>query len=152
MRVLAIDPGYERLGVAVIDGGSLVFSECFQTPSTLPFSDRLLLVGREVRSVIERHAPETLAIEKLYFTSNQKTAMQVAQVIGAVTFIAHDSGLSVYEYTPLQIKSACTGNGRADKRQIMAMLPHLIRIDKEIKHDDEYDAIAVGLTHLAHHT
>jgi crossover junction endodeoxyribonuclease RuvC len=156
LKVLSIDPGYERLGVAVIekvDAGSkeaLVYSACVKTPATLPFQDRLVGLGLEVERLIKKYKPNVMAIEKLYFTNNQKTAMGVAQVIGALVYIAKSKGLEVYEYTPLQIKSACAGSGRADKKQMMTMLPHLIQIDKDIKHDDEYDAIAVGLTHIAH--
>jgi len=156
MKILGIDPGYERLGVAIIEKNNpgdkeiLLYSDCIQTSAQLPFPDRLNLIGNEVVSIIKKHAPKALAIEKLYFQNNQKTAMNVAQVIGTLIYIAKLHGLDVYEYTPLQIKSACAGNGRADKKQVMAMLPHLIKIKKDIKYDDEYDAIACGLTHLAH--
>ncbi len=157
LKILGIDPGYERLGVAIIEkdtetGGKevLLHSDCIKTSAKLPFPERLELLGSAVEYIIDKYKPTVLAIEKLYFQNNQKTAMNVAQSIGALIYIAKSKGLDVYEYTPLQIKSACAGNGRADKKQIMAMLPHLIKIEKEIQYDDEYDAIAVGLTHLAH--
>ncbi len=157
MKIISIDPGYERLGVAIIekniDTGSkevLLHSDCIQTSAKLPFSERLRLLGTEVEGLIKKYKPHSLAIEKLYFQNNQKTAMHVAQTIGAIIYIAKSHGLEVFEYTPLQIKSACAGSGRANKKQIMVMLPHLIKIKKEIKYDDEYDAIAVGLTHLAY--
>lgn len=150
MRVIGIDPGYERLGVAVVEGKTLLYSDCFKTSATLPFPERLRLVGDEVARLITEYTPKALAIEKLYFNTNQKTGIAVAQVIGAVTYIAQAHGLTVHEYTPPQIKVACTSNGRADKKQVMAMLPHLITIDKKITYDDEFDAIAVALTHLAH--
>ncbi len=157
MKTIGIDPGYERLGVAIIEKDIninkkevLLYSDCVKTPATLPFLDRLTIIGETVKQLIKKHKPKVLAIEKLYFNSNQKTAMHVSQVIGAIIYIAKSQNIKVYEYTPLQIKSAITGNGRADKKQIMTILPHLIKIEKEIKHDDEYDAIAVGLTHLAY--
>ncbi len=157
MKVLGIDPGYERLGVAIVEkdighGAKevLLYSDCIKTSSKLPFPARLAVLGDAVQQLIAKHKPDALAIEKLYFTNNQKTAMNVAQAIGAIIYIAKSGGVEVYEYTPLQIKVACAGNGRADKQQIMTMLPHLIKIDKEIKYDDEYDAIAVALTHVAH--
>jgi crossover junction endodeoxyribonuclease RuvC len=154
MKILGIDPGYERLGISIIekqqDKDVLLFSECFQTDKKTPFQERLLLIGQNLQDIITTYKPDVLSIEKLYFTSNQKTAMNVSQVIGAIIFIVKSNNLDVFEYTPLQIKSACTGSGKADKKQIMAMLPHLIRIEKEIKLDDEFDAIAVAITHSAY--
>jgi crossover junction endodeoxyribonuclease RuvC len=153
--VLAIDPGYERLGIAIIEKVSgkkeqLLFSICFKTPTKLNFHDRLKLIGKEIELVISKHNPSVLAIESLFFNTNQKTAMHVAEVRGGIMLIALLSNLTIYEYTPLQIKSAIAGNGRADKKQIISMLPHLIKIEKNIKYDDEYDAIAIGLTYTAH--
>lgn len=156
MKILSIDPGYERLGVAIIEKNKvgtkevLLYSNCIKTSAKLPFPERLELLGKAVKHIIEKYEPKTLAIEKLYFQNNQKTAMNVAQAIGVFIYIAKSQGLTIYEYTPLQIKSACTGNGRADKKQMTFMLPKLIKIGKEIQYDDEYDAIAIGLTHIAH--
>src|SRR6185503_19526843 len=99
--------------------------------------------------VIEKEKPEQVSIEKLYFATNQKTAMQVAEVRGALIALAAQNHLPVSEYTPMQVKAAL-GYGRADKKQIAKMLHMLVKIDKPIKHDDEYDAIAVGVAHLAH--
>ena len=92
-----------------------------------------------------------MAIEKLYFATNQKTAMQVAEVRGALIALATQHHLPVFEYTPMQVKSASAGWGRADKVAVARMLHALLKIEKEIRHDDEYDAIAIGVTHLAHH-
>ncbi len=155
MKILGIDPGYERLGVAIVEKEpsskeQLIHSGCVQTSAQLPFPERLELIGNAVELLIKTYKPNALAIEKLYFVNNQKTAMSVAQVIGAIIYIAKSNGLEIFEYTPLQIKSACAGNGRADKKQMMAMIPLLVKIEKNIKHDDEYDAIAAALTHLAH--
>src|SRR3989344_2754479 len=153
MRVLAIDPGYDRCGVAILErqkpGDVLVYSNCITTSARSPFVARLGEVGKGIESLIKKFKPSSLAIESLYFNTNQKTAMHVAETRGAIMYIATTSGLSVYEYTPPQVKSAVAGWGRADKKQMMAILPKLIRIDKKIQHDDEYDAIALGITHLA---
>jgi len=154
MKILAIDPGYERLGVAVIEKNekskeNLVFSECFQTSSKLDFTERLLLLGEEVRYIIKKYKPEVLAIEKLYFNSNQKTAIQVAQATGGILLLAKQSDLQIFEYTPLQIKLAVAGNGRGTKKDVINMVHHLLEIKKDIKLDDEYDAVAIGLTCLA---
>ncbi len=154
MKILAIDPGYERLGVAVLECNTrqkelLLYSDCFKTSPSLPFSERLMLIGNEMLSVICNLKPEAVAIEKLYFNSNQKTAINVAEVIGAIKYIAKSKGLNVFEYTPLQIKSAVAGNGHGNKKDVTNMVHKLIKIDKKIKYDDEYDAIAVGLTCFA---
>jgi crossover junction endodeoxyribonuclease RuvC len=153
MKVLAIDPGYGRCGVAVLDKENgkerLIFSECIETSAKLPFPERLAEVVRECERVIEREKPEALAIEKLYFATNQKTAMQVAEVRGAIISLAAQHSLPVTEYTPMQVKSAL-GYGKADKKQVAKMLHMLVKIEKIIKHDDEYDALAIGVTHLAH--
>jgi crossover junction endodeoxyribonuclease RuvC len=154
MRVLAIDPGYERLGIAVLEKKAgekdlLVFSECFQTPKVDPFVERLHAVGVELRNVIKKYSPHGIAIESLFFTNNQKTAMHVAEVRGVIMYEAMNHDLQFAEYTPAQIKNAVTGDGRADKKQIFSMVTRLVKIDKKIKFDDEYDAIAIGITSLA---
>lgn len=154
MRVLAIDPGYERLGIAVIEKTSskkekLVYSNCFRTSAKEKFENRLLQIGNETERLIKEYSPRALAIERLYFNTNQKTAMNVAEVRGAIIYICKKYKLSIFEYTPLQIKNAVSGYGRSTKKQVAKMVPHLIEIHKEIKLDDEYDAIAIGLTCLA---
>ncbi|MDD3662550.1 MAG: crossover junction endodeoxyribonuclease RuvC [Candidatus Pacebacteria bacterium] len=154
MKILAIDPGFERVGIAVVEqknkNSSLVFSECFKTSTKINLYERLYLIGQEVENVIKKHKPEVLAIEKLYFTTNQKTAMGVSEARGVIIYEASCLGLKTFEYTPPQIKVAVTGYGKADKNMVMSMVPKLIKIDKNIKSDDELDAIAIGLTCLAH--
>lgn len=154
MRVLAIDPGYGRCGVAVVEkenGKELwVYSDCIETSKDAPFSERLGRVTGEIGRLIEKHAPDAIALEKLFFNTNQKTALQVAEVRGAILHVAHAAGIPVAEYTPGAIKSATAGYGKADKKQITQMIHLLLKIEKPIKLDDEYDAIAVGITHLAH--
>lgn len=154
VRILSIDPGYERLGLAVLEKVGtgkevLVYSDCFKTSAKLPFVERLDAIGAEMERLISEYSPHALAIEKLFFNTNQKTAMQVSEVRGALLYIALSRHLVVYEYTPLEIKVAVTGDGKSDKKRMMWMVPKLIAINKEIKHDDEYDAIAVGLTCFA---
>lgn len=155
MRILGIDPGYERLGVAVVertDGKEqLIFSDCIRTSATLPFNERLLAIGTAVELIIAEHAPEALAYERLYFNTNQKTAMGVAEVRGVISFVCSQAGLPVHEYTPPQIKMALSGWGHASKAQVADMVHRLITLpEKKKRLDDEYDAIAVALTHLAH--
>ncbi len=154
MRVLAIDPGFERVGIAVIEKTKssknfLLYSDCFKTKKTLEFHSRLSLIGKEIESLIKKYKPEVLAIEKLYFTTNQKTAMGVAEARGVIIYCASRNGLVVFEYTPPQIKVAVTGYGKADKNMVINMVPKLINIDKNTQSDDELDAIAIGITCFA---
>lgn len=154
MRVIAIDPGYGRCGVAIVekkDGKEhWIYSDCIETSSKTAFPDRLAHVVSECERLMQLHKPDVLAMERLFFNTNQKTAMHVAEVRGAILRAAHAYGIAAHEYTPAQVKSATTGSGRADKKQVIAMMHLLVSIAKPITHDDEYDAIAVGITHLAH--
>lgn len=153
MRIMAIDPGYEKMGVAVLEKISgketLLFSECFKTSSKTPHQERLKELGMEVSRVIKKFKPQCLAIEKLFFTTNQKTVMLVSEARGVIIYEATLAGLTVSEYTPLEVKVAVTGYGRSDKGQMKFMVEKLITIGKKIREDDEYDAIALGLTFFA---
>lgn len=153
-RILAIDPGYERMGVAVLERDSsgkevLLFSECFKTSSKIPHYKRLALIGEELDSVIKKYKPSIMSIEKLYFTTNQKTVMGVSEARGVMLFVGKMNNLEIFEYTPPEIKVAVTGYGKATKEMVMAMVPKLIKFEKIIKSDDELDAIAIGLTCFA---
>jgi crossover junction endodeoxyribonuclease RuvC len=153
MIVLGVDPGYDRLGLAIVKQESgklaLLYSDCFTTDKKTIFSERLLTIGNEVEKVLKDWKPNMVASEKLFFTVNQKTAMNVAEARGIITYLAAKHGLPLSEYTPLEIKTCITGYGSADKKQMIGMIPKLVKINKPIKHDDEYDAIGVALTHLA---
>ena len=156
MRILGIDPGFERLGVAILEKNKedkkerVLFSECFKTSAKLEFSERLLLLGEEVKNIIKKYKPEVLSIETLFLTTNQKTVMHVAEARGVVIYEAKKANLKIFEASPLQIKIATTGYGRADKNQITKMVKILVDIDeKEKKIDDELDAIAIALTAFA---
>ncbi len=161
MKILGIDPGFERLGIAVLEsskkhGGNasvkerVIFSECFKTSAKLEFAERLRLIGQEVGRVIKKYKPEVLAIETLFLNTNQKTVMRVAEARGVVVYEAAKAGLTIFEASPPQIKIATTGYGRANKEQINKMVKLLVDIDEEKKSDDELDAIAIALTALAH--
>jgi crossover junction endodeoxyribonuclease RuvC len=152
-RILAFDPGFERLGVAVLEkqGGkeTLLYSDCIRTSAKLPFSQRLALLGAAAQVLIEEYKPTDAALEEVYFEKNAKTAMQVAEVRGMLTYIAASHGLKIHQYTPLEVKIAITGYGRSDKAGIAAMVPRLVALPAKKRLDDELDAIAVGLTCLA---
>lgn len=156
MRILGIDPGFERLGIAVLEKiksdkkERVVFSECFKTSAKLDFFERLHLIGEEVRKIIKKYNPEVLSIETLFLNTNQKTVMRVAEARGVVVYEAARAGLQIFEASPPQIKIATTGYGRADKTQIMKMVKILVEIDKLKTSDDELDAIAIALTAFAH--
>ena len=153
MRILAIDPGYDRLGVAVVEKQSgkevALFSSCIRTPKGSPHEKRLAHIGKEIRIVVEEFEPEALAIETLFLANNQKTVMPVAEARGVCLYEAAIAGLQVFEYTPLQIKVAVTGYGKSDKAQVIVMVKRLVKLDERKKLDDEYYAIAIGLTCFA---
>ena len=159
MRILGIDPGYERLGIAVVASAKgsgvsrkeiVLFSECFKTSAKLEFAERLRLIGTEVNKVIGKYKPEVLSIETLFLNTNHKTAMRVAEARGVIIYEAAQAGLKVFEASPPQIKIATTGDGRANKEQIIKMVKILVNIDKLKTSDDELDAIAIALTAFAH--
>lgn len=154
MKIISIDPGYERLGIAILEKlpkqkETLVFSECFKTSSKLPHHERLALIGNRIKEIIGKYKPETLATEKLFFSTNTKTALLVAEARGVILYAGSSSGLNIFEYAPNEIKIAITGYGRADKNQMMDMVRKLITVSPKTNSDDELDAIAIGLTHFA---
>ena len=164
MRILGIDPGYERLGIAILEKGNnakpfgkaqgkerVLFSECFKTKAELPFQERIALVGEKIKEVIKKYKPDILAIETLFMNTNQKTVMRVAEVRGVIIYECARGKLSIFEATPLQIKIATTGYGRSEKSQVMKMVKLLVDIEKNKTSDDELDAIAAALTGFAHH-
>ncbi len=151
--VLAIDPGYDRLGVAVIEEikgkQTLLYSDCVTTDKKLIHAKRLALIGAAVSELIETWEPKTIAIEELFFSKNVKTAMLVSQALGVITYEAAKRNLRIFFYKPVQIKVAVTGYGASDKTHVLNMVPRLIKMDSRKRHDDEYDAVAIGITHLA---
>lgn len=153
MRVLAFDPGYERLGLAVLDrinnAETLVHSECVRTDASESLPDRLHTLGIAVRTALETYTPDAVALETLFFNKNQKTAMAVAEVRGMLLFLAKTHDCAIYEYKPQEIKIATTGYGKSDKHQVTEMVKRLLPNVPNDALDDEYDAIAVGLTCLA---
>lgn len=158
MRVLAFDPGYERLGVAILEKQNgkkevLLHSECVRTSKLLPFSERLAHLGAAAETLIKEWKPDAVALEEVFFEKNAKTAMQVAEVRGALTYIASSKRLVVHHYTPGEVKIAVTGYGRGDKRAVGMMVLKILGLQNlpagRQGLDDELDAIAVGITCLA---
>lgn len=152
MRILAIDPGFDRLGIAVLEGDIshpiLVWSSCIEPPKG-EHQERLANVFSSVYDAIGVYSPKLLAIEKLFFSTNKKTAMRVAEARGAILAAAGKALLPVKEYSPQEVKIAVTGYGNADKKSIISMVPRLVTMSKGKRLDDEYDAIAIGIAALA---
>lgn len=152
MRILAIDPGYDRLGIAVVEGDpsrpTLIMSECVQ-PKKGVRERRLAEVSAAVTNAIADYHPGLVALETLFFSINKKTAIGVAEARGAILAAAGLAGLSVAEYSPQQIKIAVTGHGGSDKTAVADMIPRLLSLPKKRRLDDELDAIAIGITALA---
>lgn len=150
MKILGIDPGYDRIGIAVIENSLLIYSECFDTDAKDDFHFRLKEIGQKINKIILDYHPDVMAIESLFITKNQKTAMKVAEARGVISYEASLKNIPIHEYSPPQIKVAITGHGGSDKAQIIKMIPLLLKIKAKKALDDEYDAIAVALTCLAH--
>ena len=155
MRVIGVDPGYDRLGVSVIeyrDGKEfLIHSSCIQTSSKLTLLERMFLLGQEFETILATYSPDTLAIETIFFNQNQKTAMGVAQARGIIIYLAQVHNCAVYEFGPQEIKVAVTGYGKSDKGAVIDMVQRLVANAPTDALDDEYDAIAIGITCLAHY-
>lgn len=154
VRILGIDPGFDRLGICILDKEgtqeTLVFSTCLTTNKKDAFEKRLVAIGCELESIILKYHPQELAIETLFFTTNQKTIITVAEVRGICIYLSHKHKASVYEYSPPQIKLAIAGHGKASKEDIAMMVPKILKQQLLIHTlDDEIDAIAIALTHSA---
>lgn len=147
MKILGIDPGIGRMGWGIIEKLKMKNCGCIETSSKLDVSKRLLQIHKELNSIIKKYKPDALAIEELFFGSNAKTALTVGQARGVVLLIAAEFNLQIGIYTPLQVKIALTGYGRAEKGQVGKMVKTLLNLKEVPKPDDTADALAVALTH-----
>lgn len=151
MLILGIDPGYAIIGWGVIryERGRFIPVDfgAITTPAGMPFNRRLEVIYDEMTALLSQHTPDAVAVEKLYFQNNQKTAIDVAQARGVTMLAIHKSGVPVFEYTPLQVKSAVTGFGQAQKPQVMEMTKRLLRLKAVPKPDDTADALAIAICH-----
>lgn len=150
-RILGIDPGTGRLGFGLIEVTGpktiLVDAGVITTPPHTPESDRLITIFDELSAIISDVRPDCMAVEKLFFAQNVTTAINVAQARGVILLCGKRAGLELSEYTPLQIKMALTGYGRASKQQIQEMVRVLLGLNDTPKPDDCADALAVALVH-----
>ena len=151
MVILGIDPGYAIVGWGVIEYQDHHFRPvafgAITTEAHTEFDDRLKRIYDDVCEVIRRSKPDAMSIEKLYFTTNVTTAIHVAQARGVIILAAKQAGVPVYEYTPLQVKTAVTGYGKARKPQVMEMTRRLLHLKEVPKPDDTADALAIAITH-----
>ncbi|MGC8872995.1 MAG: crossover junction endodeoxyribonuclease RuvC [Chloroflexia bacterium] len=151
MRVLGLDPGTARLGWGVIEGEEeprLVDCGTLTTPADRPLAARLGQLFAELQVLVARLQPEAAALEELFFSRNVRTAFAVGQARGAALAALASAGIPVYEYTPLEVKQAVTGYGRAEKRQVQEMVRALLRLAEIPRPDDTADALAVAICHF----
>ena len=149
--ILGIDPGFAIVGWGVIEFRNnshkpLAFG-AITTEAHTDFNERLRQIYDDTTEVIKRAKPDAMAIEKLYFTTNVTTGIQVAQARGVILLAAQQAGVPIYEYTPLQVKTAVTGYGKARKPQVMEMTRRLLHLKEVPKPDDTADALAIAITH-----
>ena len=152
MRVLGIDPGTAIVGYSIIDYKNnkiqLIDYGCIYTNKEDSLSLRLEQVYLRVESLINLYKPDHMAIEELFFFKNQKTIISVAQARGVIILKAQLSGLDIYNYTPLQVKTGITGYGRANKKQVQEMTKIILKLNEIPKPDDAADAIAIAINHI----
>lgn len=151
MRILGIDPGYGLMGFGVIEKTGNDFSACdygsIYTDAGSPMPERLKFLYASLMDIISDTRPDEAAIEELFYNTNAKTVINVGQARGVAVLACINSGIPVSEYTPLQIKQALTGYGRAEKRQVQLMVKSFLRLEKVPKPDDTADALAVAICH-----
>jgi len=151
MVIFGIDPGYAIVGWGAIRYERGRFAPlCYgaiTTEATTPFNERLEQIYTDAQTLFEKVKPDALAIEKLYFTTNKTTAVQVCEARGVILLAAEQAGVAAFEYTPLQVKSAVTGYGKAEKPQVMEMTRRLLRLKEVPRPDDTADALAIAICH-----
>ncbi len=152
MRILGIDPGFALVGFSILEdnGGKIDVLDygVISTSKDEEFSTRLAIIYNGICDLIDTYKPDAMALEELFYFKNQKTVIPVAEARGVIVLAGKQKLGNLYEYTPLQIKQALTGNGRAEKKQIQFMVKNILGLEKIPKPDDAADAIAVALTHL----
>ncbi len=151
MIILGIDPGYAIVGYGAIDhtrGKSKMLTfGAITTPANMPMPMRLSEIYRDMRTLLDKVRPDAVAIEELFFNTNITTGIQVAQARGVILLACAEWGLSPSEYTPLQVKQAVVGYGRAEKKQVMEMTRIQLGLEKMPRPDDAADALAIAMCH-----
>jgi crossover junction endodeoxyribonuclease RuvC len=151
MYILGIDPGFAIVGWGIVEAnrGKIrpVAYGAITTPAHTDIESRLLMIQNDIEAIIEKYHPEEMAIEELFFNTNITTGIAVAEARGVLICTAHKLGVKISEYTPLQVKQAVVGYGKAEKKQVIAMVTTLLGLQKPPKPDDTADAIAIALCH-----
>ena len=151
MRILGIDPGIAIVGYGVIDACRgkfrLVAMGASRTPTGIPVEKRVEMVYDDICELIDTYKPDCMSCEELFFNTNQKTAIAVAEARGVILLAAMKKNLDFYEYTPLQVKQSVVGYGRAEKKQVMEMVKMMLHLEKVPKLDDTADALAIAYCH-----
>lgn len=151
MRILGIDPGYAIIGWGILDYEKNRFSVvdygAITTPSDMAFPQRLECIDNDMRYLLEKYRPDALSMEKLFFTNNKTTGIDVAQARGVLLLDATKAGLEIHEYTPVQVKQGVVGYGKAEKKQVMEMTRVILNLPEVPKPDDTADALALAICH-----
>lgn len=151
MVVLGIDPGYAIVGWGVIEYSHSRFKVlgygAITTEAQTPFPERLQIIYNDMCYLFTKYKPEVMSMEKLFYNSNQKTVIDVAQARGVITLAAQMNNKDIFEYTPLQVKQSVTGYGRAEKKQVMEMTRSILNLPEVPKPDDTADALAMAICH-----
>ena len=149
--ILGIDPGYAIVGYGLINYEKNRFSVvdygAITTEAKTPFNQRLLIIFNSLDELIKKYKPEAMAIEKLFYNTNAKTVIDVAQARGVIMLAAELNGIQAFEYTPLQVKQSVVGYGRAEKKQVQEMTRVILNLEKVPKPDDTADALAMAICH-----
>lgn len=156
MRILGIDPGYAIVGYGFLDYDGYKYIPvnfgAITTEAGTPFTKRLKIIFDDMNTILDKYSPEALSIEQLFFNTNQKTGIDVAQARGVILLAAENRGIPIYEYTPLQVKQSVVGYGRAEKKQVMDMTRRILGLKNVPKPDDTADALALAVCHGANKT
>lgn len=151
MRIIGIDPGYAIVGFGIVEysGSSFKTVEygAITTPSGMDFNERLKVIFQDLSFVLDKYKPDSMAIEKLFFNTNQKTGIDVAQARGVILLCATMRNIEIREYTPLQVKQSVVGYGKAEKKQVMEMTRRILGLESVPKPDDTADALAIAICH-----
>ena len=151
MYILGIDPGFAIVGWGIVEAnrGKVrpVAYGAITTPAHTPIESRLLMIQNDLEAIIEKYHPEEMAVEELFFNTNITTGIAVAEARGVILCTAHAKGVKISEYTPLQVKQAVVGYGKAEKRQVIAMVTSILKLKNPPKPDDTADAVAIAICH-----
>lgn len=153
MIIIGIDPGIARVGWGIIrtqdsvSGLRILNVGCFETPKSNSNQDRLMAISDFLKELFAKYTPAAVAVEQLFFATNAKTAITVGQARGVIILTATQSNIPTFDYTPLQVKLAITGYGKADKNQVQQMVKNILKLERIPQPDDAADALAIALTH-----